>query len=346
MWGLFDESKKRIWIDFFRKIGIEGDYRKLFHHCLIEYRENTAHIRLEPIDWKTVMEEEKRDAIKYMKNHPPIPEMIRAINKALAEKPSRIKLLDTVFSEYNSQPPYSISESENKITESLDKNSVKYNPSNIPLIYTTLKLPSQDNFYGYDTWKEIKNASSFKNPDYGNINFIRALLKLKKKGSIIIHSFEVVYIDNSQITVKVVTRYKKVMGRNGLENRKKLITKSERDEFYYNDKETGKRNLINIGTKTIPHAVLEIIHENEGSDFVSYEMIGRELPEKDIKDFKKATSRVALIKQINNAVINEQQGLQKAKVDDKEFSTINFLPDGDKIIKTVRGKGIRFRNYL
>jgi len=332
MLEFFDEDKQRIWIDFFRKIGVQGYYNKLYEKSL----DLSSDIMIESIEGHSI----KKPPIKDLE-YPPIPEMMPIINQTIAEKPNGIKLFGGVFSEYNSRPPYSISESINKITESLNKSLAKYSLSNIPLVYTTLKLPSQKKFYGYDTWEEIKNVSSFENPDYGNINFVKALLKLEKRGTINIRSFKVVAIDNSQTTVKAIVYCKKAFLR--LKNGKELITKNKRGEFYYKDPETGRNSFINIGIKTISYAVLEIVYENESNDPVSYEIIEEGLLKKGLE---KAKNSAAMIKRINNAVINEGQGLQKAKVDGREFSAINLLPDGDKIIKTVRGKGIKFRNYL
>jgi hypothetical protein len=139
MLEFFDEDKQRIWIDFFRKIGVQGYYNKLYEKSL----DLSSDIMIESIEGHSI----KKPPIKDLE-YPPIPEMMPIINQTIAEKPNGIKLFGGVFSEYNSRPPYSISESINKITESLNKSLAKYSLSNIPLVYTTLKLPSQKNFMG------------------------------------------------------------------------------------------------------------------------------------------------------------------------------------------------------
>ena len=201
----FDDDKKQIWITFFRKIGVEKDYRKLFRQGLDEYISNE--IRIESVNGEET-HDNKSSSRGYMEDNPPIPEMIPVINRALAENPDRIKLFNTIFSKYNSRPPYSVAESKKLIIKGLGKNLNKYDSTSVPLVYTTLKLPSQANFSGFDTWKEILSADSFGKSDYGNIDFISALLGLLKNELIDIRSFEIIDLDNYKITLKAVIHYK------------------------------------------------------------------------------------------------------------------------------------------
>lgn len=89
-----------------------------------------------------------------------------------------------------------------------------------------------------------------------------------------------------------------------------LITLDERGSFYYNDHKTGNSYLIELDAKTLHYAILKILYENGSMVTVPYEVIEEGLKKK----FGGKINDSEMVKRINNAVINEHQGLQKQKL--------------------------------
>src|SRR3989344_9660988 len=100
--------------------------------------------------------------------------LLKETDFTITEMPTELKKLDWVFREYNSTP-YSLDKSKSIIIASLNKLSEKY--ETIPLVYTTLPLPSYVN-YSSEVWREIFSVHSFEKEDFGHINFLNALASL------------------------------------------------------------------------------------------------------------------------------------------------------------------------
>jgi hypothetical protein len=198
----FSESKKKAWLHFFEQLGILEKYEGVFKRKLNEksswdlFSPNTSE--------KEQIEFNKR----YLEKHPPLNEVIPSANEILSENSNKIKHFNGVFIDYNSFPPYSLEKSKEVIIKSIEKLTEKYGESGVPLVYTTLKLPSPANFPSH-TWRELFNNLSFNKEDYGNVDFIQTLLDLKKDGVINIYFFEILFFDNSNLVIKAVVHYKK-----------------------------------------------------------------------------------------------------------------------------------------
>ncbi|MDO8663845.1 MAG: hypothetical protein Q7K28_03390, partial [Candidatus Wildermuthbacteria bacterium] len=171
-------SKKREWIEFFKKMDVVMDGENLMEELNEEsdgYGQTT---------WKLL---ERTDMI-------------------MAEDPVELKKLNWVFQEYNSTP-YSLEKSKAIIIASLNKLSEKY--ENIPLVYTTLPFPSYMNFTS-EVWREILSIHSFEKEDYGHIDFLNALASLAAEKTIGILFFETLAIDSKILVFKAtIIEYKK-----------------------------------------------------------------------------------------------------------------------------------------
>lgn len=163
-------SKKREWVEFFKKMDVVIEGENLIEELNNEgdgYGQTT---------WSLL---ERTDMI-------------------MAEAPAELKKLNWVFEEYNSTP-YSLEKSKAIITASLNKLSEKY--ETIPLVYTTLPFPSYMNFTSA-VWREIMSINSFEKQDYGHIDFLNALASLAAEKTIGILFFETLAIDSKTLVFK------------------------------------------------------------------------------------------------------------------------------------------------
>ena len=120
-------------------------------------------------------------------------------------------------------------------------------------------------------------------------------------------------------------------------NQNTLIQKREDGNYYYNNFK------IDISMGTIYYDVFDILFLYcDPGGFLSYEDIEEHLRERDhseLEDDRERNDR------IQNAITNENQGLfRSAKVNQKKFENITLKKE--KLIVTVRGKGLRLNNPI
>ncbi len=136
------------------------------------------------------------------------------ISWVLTELPSKdrdrllISFHNFVAMEYT-PVPYSLEKSKEIIITSIEELAKKYDVRGIPLVYTTLPLPSYVNYPSH-VWRELSGTRAFSNEDYGHLNFLRALVALQKEEVISTSFFDILYADNKTIVFKVVVHYKGV----------------------------------------------------------------------------------------------------------------------------------------
>lgn len=128
------------------------------------------------------------------------------INETLTEEPAKIAGLRLVFSEYNSTP-YSIEKSKEVVLQSIKKLMAKYSQREIPLVYTTLSLPTPS-YFSSSVARELFGIKSFEKEDYGHLNFLEALLELMKEKAITIKSFDVLNANYELMVFKAVIEYR------------------------------------------------------------------------------------------------------------------------------------------
>ncbi len=119
------------------------------------------------------------------------------------------------------------------------------------------------------------------------------------------------------------------------ETRRNLISRDKNGDYSYG----GKR--IEMNHETIYYQIFDILftHCDQGG-FLSYEDTEKELVKKDYPESQTESSRN---KRIHNAIFNRQQGLFRfAKVNGKRLQ--NKIPDGRKLIDSIRGKGLKLNN--
>lgn len=198
----FSESKKRAWLHFFEQLGILEKYEGVFKRKLNE--KSSWDLYSPDTSEKEQIEFNK----KYLEKHPPFNEVIPSVNGILSENSDKIKYFNSVFIDYNTFPPYSLGKSKDIIIKSIERLSEKYSKSEIPLVYTTLQLPSPVNFPSH-IWRELYSNHSFDKEDCGNIDFIKGLLELKNDDLIAIYFFDILFFDDSKLVIKAVVHYKK-----------------------------------------------------------------------------------------------------------------------------------------
>lgn len=133
---------------------------------------------------------------------------IPLINEILNKESDKIEFFNDIFIEYNNSPPYSLSQSKDMIIRSIEKISENYDYSNIPLIYKTL-LPPHFSIHRIpdDVSNELHSIHSFDKEDDGNIDFVRALLELKKEKIININHFEILFLNDIYLVIKTIIDY-------------------------------------------------------------------------------------------------------------------------------------------
>jgi len=162
----FTKDQEREWINFLKKFGFEGTKN-----------------------------------LKLYKDYG-LRSFLPKINEVLSENSERIKLLRWVFWEYNSTP-YSIERSMEVIIDTIKRLSKDFPKTGIPLVYTTLTLPSYVN-YPSQIWRELFSIKTFKKEEYGHLEFLDALDKLRIEESIEIIFFDIIYVNNKNLTFKII----------------------------------------------------------------------------------------------------------------------------------------------
>ena len=174
-----DTDKKREWFGFFKKMGVIKDGSKQAEELKKEFG-RYASLGSDSFDGKIMRG------------------LLKETDFTFTEEPAKMKKMDWIFREYNSTP-YSLEKSESTIINSLNKLSEKY--ETIPLVYTTLPLPTYMN-YSSEVWREIFSIHSFEKEDFGHIDFLNALASLVNDGVISILSFDTIYINDKTLVFK------------------------------------------------------------------------------------------------------------------------------------------------
>jgi hypothetical protein len=186
-------NKKSEWEYFIKRLGISNIYEKFVE----KEKQNFLSV---------IFNDSEREATKYVEENPPIEKVLPTINEVLTEEPENIKLINWLFLEY-SFINYSIDRSKEIILNSIADLSKDYG-SNIPLVYTTLKLPAS-RYYNVEVWRELCNPGAFRKKDYGNLDFINAILELRNDKIISTHFFNIISVSQEQITFKLIINLRK-----------------------------------------------------------------------------------------------------------------------------------------
>lgn len=126
-------------------------------------------------------------------------------NEFFTRKQAQIKHLTKIVRYYNSPKYYNINDSKEIILDSIARLSKKYSSDRIVLTYTTALSPSLEKFPSW-VWDELSSREWFKKEDFGNIDFIDALLELKKENFLEIKEFEIMALDGSSFTFRVIVK--------------------------------------------------------------------------------------------------------------------------------------------
>ncbi|QQS61695.1 MAG: hypothetical protein IPN70_02070 [Candidatus Moraniibacteriota bacterium] len=136
---------------------------------------------------------------------------VPAINEAFSQNLGKIKYFDRLIEGFSSSNLYPIVKSKDSITDCIEKLSQKYGLTKIPLIYTTVLFPSKDNLPAL-VWAELSSIGCFEEKYFGHIDFINAVLELKKEKNIEIKGFEIMNLDGAGFTFKIILALKKELG--------------------------------------------------------------------------------------------------------------------------------------
>lgn len=120
-------------------------------------------------------------------------------------------------------------------------------------------------------------------------------------------------------------------------NQPRLISRDQNSNYLYASKQ------IKMSKGTLYFVVFDILFlQGDQDGFLSYEDIEKHLVR---RGFQESGGNEARNKRINNATTNKQQGLfQFAKVGVKPLK--NKVPDGESLIRLIRGKGLQLNNPL
>jgi hypothetical protein len=320
----FSKDKKREWIDFFKKIGV------------IRQQKQTEELEKELSGFSSPFWSSTTAT-----------NLLKEADDIIAEAPEEIKKMDWLFREYNSTP-YSLEKSRTIILASLDKLSEKY--ETIPLVYTTLPLPSYVN-YPSQIWREILSTHSFEKEDCGHLDFLNALASLVKDKVFGLLSFETIWADDKSLVFKVtVVGYnKRPTKESGLgdvkagtsfnENKgilalgdkepKFLISKNNLGQYFFSNKPLKFEN-----TDTIYFKIFDVLYEKADTNgFCSYGEINKFLQESGEETL---TDKAKIVERISNGLKNLLRYSNLPKN--------GKIQDGKPLIKTKRGKGLIFYN--
>lgn len=104
-----------------------------------------------------------------------------------------------VLQDHNSTS-YSKEKSKELVLNAIKELSKSYDL--IPLVYTTLPLPSYVNFSS-DVWRELFGTNSFKREDYGHIDIVSAIRQLVKEEIVQVIFFRIFDIRDDALTFKI-----------------------------------------------------------------------------------------------------------------------------------------------
>lgn len=117
----------------------------------------------------------------------------------------------------------------------------------------------------------------------------------------------------------------------------RLVTRDNRSSYFYDGKP------IEMNKEAIYYKIFNALSLKSDQDgFLSYADIEVELVKQGLPGVEDDDIRN---KRINNAILNKQQGLFRfAKVNGKTLK--NKLPDGQRLIELIRGKGLKLNNPI
>jgi len=131
--------------------------------------------------------------------------LLNDISFAVEQDKDNLKYFSMLFF-YYCPTPFSKIKTREIIIKSLNNLSKSYDL--IPLVYTTLPMPSYVNFT-YSTWREIQSVSSFEKSEYGHLDILQVMHDLIKEKIISLIFFKILEVDDKKITFKFAVSYNK-----------------------------------------------------------------------------------------------------------------------------------------
>ena len=188
-------NMKRIAVDGLKKIDWDGLFKRLGWGDKLY--ENV--LKDSPI--LSMFDNWKEDASDLGKSTESLVEylLFPSISKYVSPGEKRVIIMQSLIDCFYDSNTFSLKRSMEIIMESVERLSQDYDI--VPLIYTTLKLPSYVQ-YPSDIWRKIFGANSFKREHHGQLDFVEAILELRNKKLLNLNLIDIIYSNEEKLVIE------------------------------------------------------------------------------------------------------------------------------------------------